>query len=374
MFADSKPHYVLLDALRGVCALCVVYYHIFEGFATSPQEEQFNHGYLAVDFFFILSGFVIGYAYDDRWPQMGLRAFFRRRLIRLHPMVVMGTLIGLATYLIQGAETWDGAHPNPLQIVLAAVMGMLMLPCWPGCRADVRGNGEMFSLDGPQWSLFFEYIGNILYALIIHRLPTRVLRIWTLLLGIGLIAMALSDVSGSYSIGVGWTMAESGLPGGLLRMLFSYSLGMLLARNQRLHHLTLPLPAIIAAAFVLIGCFSVPYIGGQSHPECNAIYDCLCLMVVFPIVLLTGANIKSIGDRMTRVSHFLGHLSYPLYMVHYPLMYLFFSYIWEHQLSFSQAWPIALLTYLGSLLLGWLVYRLYDAPVRKWLTNRLVRR
>ena len=66
-FADSKPHYVLLDGLRGVAALLVIWYHVFEGFATSPIDQKFNHGYLAVDFFFILSGFVIGYAYDDRW-------------------------------------------------------------------------------------------------------------------------------------------------------------------------------------------------------------------------------------------------------------------------------------------------------------------
>ena len=55
-FADSKPHYVLLDGLRGVAALLVIWYHVFEGFATSPIDQRFNHGYLAVDFFFILSG------------------------------------------------------------------------------------------------------------------------------------------------------------------------------------------------------------------------------------------------------------------------------------------------------------------------------
>ena len=82
-FADSKPHYVLLDGLRGVAALLVIWYHVFEGFATSPIDQKFNHGYLAVDFFFILSGFVIGYAYDDRWKTtMTQKEFFKRRLIR----------------------------------------------------------------------------------------------------------------------------------------------------------------------------------------------------------------------------------------------------------------------------------------------------
>ena len=99
-FADTKPHYELLDGLRGVAALLVIWYHVFEGFATSPVDQWLNHGYLAVDFFFILSGFVIGYAYDDRWKStMDVKGFFKRRLIRLHPMVVMGAVLGAVTFL-----------------------------------------------------------------------------------------------------------------------------------------------------------------------------------------------------------------------------------------------------------------------------------
>ena len=101
-FADTKPHYDLLDGLRGVAALMVIFYHVFEAFATSPIDQQFNHGYLAVDFFFILSGFVIGYAYDDRWKTMTTKDFIKRRLIRLHPMVVLGAVLGVIAFYIQG--------------------------------------------------------------------------------------------------------------------------------------------------------------------------------------------------------------------------------------------------------------------------------
>ena len=93
-FADTKPHYDILDGLRGVAAITVVWFHLFEAYATSHLDQRINHGYLAVDFFFILSGFVIGYAYDDRWNRMSLKGFFKRRLVRLHPMVIMGSLIG----------------------------------------------------------------------------------------------------------------------------------------------------------------------------------------------------------------------------------------------------------------------------------------
>ena len=123
-FADSKPHYVLLDGLRGVAALLVIWYHVFEGFATSPIDQKFNHGYLAVDFFFILSGFVIGYAYDDRWKTtMTQKEFFKRRLIRLHPMVVMGAVLGAITFCIQGCEQWDGTR-----VSISMVMVAMLLP------------------------------------------------------------------------------------------------------------------------------------------------------------------------------------------------------------------------------------------------------
>ena len=97
-YLASKPRYEILDGLRGVASLVVVAFHLFEAHAASHADQIINHGYLAVDFFFVLSGFVIGYAYDDRWGRMTYRDFFKRRLIRLHPMVVMGMLIGAAAF------------------------------------------------------------------------------------------------------------------------------------------------------------------------------------------------------------------------------------------------------------------------------------
>lgn len=155
-FADTKPHYELLDGLRGVAALLVIWYHVFEGFATSPVDQWLNHGYLAVDFFFILSGFVIGYAYDDRWKStMDVKGFFKRRLIRLHPMVVMGAVLGAVTFCIQGCEQWDGMQVAVSSVLLAILLNFFMIPALPGAAPEVRGNGEMFPLNGPAWSLFF---------------------------------------------------------------------------------------------------------------------------------------------------------------------------------------------------------------------------
>ena len=173
VFADTKPHYHLLDGLRGVAALMVIWYHVFEGyaFAGGTTIDTFNHGYLAVDFFFILSGFVIGYAYDDRWGKnFTMKDFIKRRLIRLHPMVIMGAVVGAITFYIQGSVQWDGTHIGISMVMLSLLCTIFFIPAMPGVGYEVRGNGEMFPLNGPCWSLFFEYIGNILYALFIRRL------------------------------------------------------------------------------------------------------------------------------------------------------------------------------------------------------------
>ena len=98
VYLASKPRYEILDGLRGVAALMVVLFHIFETYSKGPAYQIVNHGYLAVDFFFVLSGFVVGYAYDDRWDRMSTWGFFKRRLTRLHPMVIAGTLVGAALF------------------------------------------------------------------------------------------------------------------------------------------------------------------------------------------------------------------------------------------------------------------------------------
>ncbi|MCF0159569.1 MAG: acyltransferase, partial [Bacteroidaceae bacterium] len=172
-----KQRYNLLDGLRGVAALMVIVYHLYECF---PMDTWIiGHGYLAVDFFFILSGFVIGYAYDDRWKKAGsgvegslsrdasrmtIGGFFRRRLIRLHPMVVFGVVWGLVTFLIQGGTDWSGNKAATSALMLSTLLALFLIPNVPGASTEVRGNGEMYPLNGPHWSLFFEYIGNIMYA------------------------------------------------------------------------------------------------------------------------------------------------------------------------------------------------------------------
>lgn len=368
-FADTKPHYDLLDGLRGVAALMVIFYHVFEAFATSPIDQRFNHGYLAVDFFFILSGFVIGYAYDDRCKTMTTKDFIKRRLIRLHPMVVLGAVLGVIAFCIQGCEKWDGTQVSISMVMLALLINLFLIPAVPGSGPEIRGNGEMYPLNGPSWSLFFEYIGNIMYALFIRRMSTKALTALVVLAGIGLASFAIFNFSGAGHLGVGWTMEEYNLIGGFLRVLFSFSIGLLMSRVFK------PIPvkgAFWICSLAIVVLLSMPYVGNGEALWMNGIYDSVCAILIFPMLVYLGASGKTTDKHSARICKFLGDISYPLYMVHYPLIYLYFGWVKKENLTFAEAWPEALALVIGSIVLAYISLKLYDEPVRRYLTKRFL--
>ncbi len=367
---NQRPRYELLDGLRGVAAFIVLWYHIFEAFATSPTDQMFNHGYLAVDFFFILSGFVIGYAYDGRWQQgMTTGRFFLRRLIRLQPMVIIGVLLGAASFLIAGSVRWDGTHVALSMVMLATLINLFMLPVVPGWDCEVRGNGEMFPLNGPNWSLFFEYIGCIIYATIIRRLTTRNLAIVTAVAGAALACYAITGMSGAFHMGVGWTMADYNLPGGFLRLIFSFSAGLLMSRVFRPVKIRGAFWICTIALFILL---PMPYAGAAGGSWTNGLYDALCILVAFPALVYIGACGKTTDRLSGRICEFLGDISYPVYVIHYPSMYLFYAWVWNNGYTFSQVWHVALMIIFGNILLAWIILKVYDQPVRKYLSRRFL--
>lgn len=379
-FADTKPHYELLDGLRGVAAILVLFYHIFEGFSFAEVQNKagdgiittLNHGHIAVDFFFILSGFVISYAYDDRWKKMSTWQFFKRRLIRLHPMLIMGAIIGFAAFAFVGFERWDGTTAPAGWVMTALLLTMFMIPAVPGLPYEVRGNGEMFPLNGPTWSLFFEYIGNILYALFMRRISTKLLTVFTVLLGIAHAWFFIGNISGYDMIGVGWTIDEVNFWGGLVRMLFPFSMGMLLARTFK--------PRKIKGAFwicsiTLAVLFSVPYIASTGSISLNSLYEFVCIALLFPVIVWIGACGSAGSGITSKANRILGDISYPLYIVHYPIMYVFYAWLIEKKYyTLGDCWETALLVVISSILLAFLCLKFYDEPVRRWLGKKFIKR
>lgn len=378
-FCHAKSHYELLDGLRGVAAILVVFYHVFEGFAFAEATNgagdglitTLNHGHIAVDFFFILSGFVISYAYDDRWGRMSTLQFFKRRLVRLHPMLVMGAVIGAVAFAVVGFERWDGATAPTGWVMVAMLLTMFMVPAVPGVPYEVRGNGEMFPLNGPAWSLFFEYIGNILYALFIRRMSTRSLAVLAVLLGCMHAWFFVGDVSEYDMVGVGWTINEVNFWGGMLRMLFPFTVGMLLSRTFR--------PRKVRGAFwicsiMLITIFAAPYIVPLKNSDIsiNSLYEVVCIAVVFPFIVWLGACGYTKSGVVAKINRTLGDLSYPLYIVHYPVMYIFYAWLIEKKYyALQECFGMVLIVVLSSVLPALLCLKLYDEPVRRWLSKKI---
>lgn len=359
-----KDHYVILDGLRGVAALMVLVFHVFD----ACTSNIIPHGYLAVDMFFVLSGFVIGYAYDDRWKQgLTVRHFFRRRLIRLHPMVLVGGLTGGLVFLLQGRAMWDGTVVSLGWTFVAILCGMFLIPALPGSPIEVRGFGEYFPLNGPFWSLFYEYIGNICYALLLRRLTNRWLGVVAAVSG----AFVLYACLHNGYLGVGWSAADGGWWYGFVRMLFPYTVGMLMARTFK------PLKvrnAFFWGSLSILAAGLVPTLHFTAVPWVNGLYDFLCAALLFPVIVWVAASDSTACETTLRVSRYLGELSYPLYAIHYPFMLLLFGRLgfdgnlYDPHLVFSE-WPLALAITLGCPIFAWLLLKYYDLPVRRWLTQ-----
>jgi peptidoglycan/LPS O-acetylase OafA/YrhL len=254
----------------------------------------------------------------------------------------------------------------------ALLLTMFMIPAVPGVPYEVRGNGEMFPLNGPGWSLFFEYLGNILYALVIRRFSTKLLAVTTMTLGVIHAWFFIGNVSGYDMIGVGWTIDEVNFWGGLVRMLFPFSTGMLVSRCFRPHKVR---GAFWICSTILVASFSVPYMKPCGGISVNSLYEFICIAFVFPTVVWLGACGTGGNNLTHKANKLLGELSYPLYIVHYPIMYIFYAWLIKKRFyTLEECWPIALSVVALSILLALACLKFYDEPVRRWLGNKFIKR
>lgn len=374
---SQKPRYEILDGLRGVAALTVVLFHILEAYAHSPLDQVINHGYLAVDFFFALSGYVIGYAYDDRWGSgMSVSAFFRRRLIRLQPMVVMGSVIGLLLFYFAASPICPAvAQTTPLTLGILFLMSIFLLPTPPSL--DGKGWGETYSLNGPMWSLMFEYIANILYATVVRRFPVWLLGLFVILSAVLTVDLTLDidifNLLGSRSnhantvIG-GWSLTPGQIYIGSARLLYPFFCGLLVYRLGGKINLR---GAFFWCSLAVVVMLAMPRIGGEDAMWRNGLYEALVILVLFPLVVMTGAGSTVMGRRSVGLCRFLGNISYPLYIVHYPLIYIFFGWVNANQDTSSGVHIfVGASIFVMSVAIAYACMRLYDEPVRRWLGKK----
>ncbi len=366
---QTKSHYEILDGLRGVAALLVVIFHMFEPYDGEDRFKQIiNHGYLAVDFFFLLSGFVVAYAYDDRWGRMTQPEFYKRRLIRLQPMVIAGSVIGAALFYLQRGPAFPLIATTPVwKMLLVMIVGCTLIPLLPSM--DIRGWEEMHPLDGPAWSLFFEYIANILYALGVRKFSKRALSVLVVLSAAFLVDYLVLGPKGDV-IG-GWAVNQRQMHIGFARLMYPFFAGVLL---MRLGWQIQVKGAFLLCSLLLLIVFSIPRIGDAHHLWMNGLYESFCIIVVFPMVVAMGAGDRLADGVSTRVCRFLGKISYPLYITHYPLIYLYTSWVVEGKLPPARGVPVGMGLLVVAVAIAYGCLKLYDEPVREWLGRRFLGR
>ena len=153
-------------------------------------------------------------------------------------------------------------------------------------------------------------------------------------------------------------------------MIFAFSAGLFLSRIFKPAHIR---GAFWICSLAVIVLLSMPYVGDAEMPWVNGLYDAVCVVLVFPALVYLGASGRASDSGTSGVCKFLGDVSYPVYVVHYPFMYLFYAWLWSGGgmgLSFSQCWAVPVGLFLGSILLAYLCLKLYDEPLRRYLARR----
>jgi peptidoglycan/LPS O-acetylase OafA/YrhL len=344
-----KQHYNILDGLRGVAALAVVLFHFMEIAYSDSGRNFISHGFLAVDFFFCLSGFVIGYAYDGRIGKMGIVEFFKSRLIRLHPLVISGSVLGLLFFLFDPF----GSHPELIgvgNLILIFLCSVFLIPFPVMAERSLN----LFGLNAPSWSLFWEYVANIFYAFILYKISRRYLILLTLLSAAGLCMVGYR----AGSLLGGW--AGANFWDGCVRISYSFLAGLLVYRSNWIIKTKL---GFIGMSVLLVLSFLIPF------SNWNWLVEPVIVIFYFPLLIALGAGAQ-LTTRLKKLCVFSGKISYPLYMTHYAVMWMFMNYYNSHKVNTTQLFFI--ITTGAFLLVGasYLMMKVYDSPIRNYLTEK----
>lgn len=378
-YLASKPRYEILDGLRGVAAMLVVAFHIFETYSAGPLYQIINHGYLAVDFFFVLSGFVIGYAYDDRWDRMSTWNFVKRRLIRLHPMVVFSMILGLLLFYFGGGRAFPAVDSAPVGMVLLVFLWSLTLIPLPPSM-DIRGWQETSPLDGTAWTLQWEYLANLLYALVIRHLNKLWLAVCVCLFGLLTVNLTMNiDIFSvfaprryaAYTVIGGWSLTPDQLVIGATRLLYPFFMGLFISRVGKFISVR---GGFWWCSLIIAVILVMPRIGGATHMWMNGLYECLCILCVFPLLVMMGAGSRVTDNRSMAVCKWLGEISYPLYISHYPFIYMQMAWKNSHETAPLLVHVlVGVSVFLLAVFTAWAAYKMYDVPAREWLKKKLFR-
>jgi peptidoglycan/LPS O-acetylase OafA/YrhL len=342
----TRHRFVVLDAMRGVAALTVVTLHgasIF-GWPVIPRA------YLAVDFFFFLSGFIMQYTYAGRlasgWSPF---SFLRARFVRLYPIYFLAMLVAAAPAVAVSTRLPFLHLARSFWPVFLA--GLAVVPVTSGWAA--------FPLNGPAWSLFCEGAANILHGFVLRRLRIRSLVAVMCLCGGAFVWHTVQ--LGTPNFG----SSAQDLPAAVARAVFAYILGMLLHGWWSRVPRSTDIPALVPVVALLAVLFTPMW----GHP----LISLVDVALLFPIFLIMGAMATG-SAAVETFSEWLGSISYPVYLLHVPVLWLFHSVLvarFHAQPNTRTMTVLGILAFLTVIAASWLAAAFYD-PFARSALNRLL--
>ena len=350
----ERHRFHFLDALRGLAAILVIIRHappVYRKAFVSPNS------FLAVDFFFCLSGFVIAFSYEKRLQGLlTFKNFFLARVIRLYPIAAIGTLIGAADTAFF-SRMYGHSPVSVLNLAKYIALGLLVLPSY----RDV-----LFPLDFVMWTLFFELVANIFYAALV-RFGLARLPVIAAIAGLSLALIAFERTKLG-TVDQGWDVTHAYM--GMTRVCLSFFAGVLTFRMyKRFSHEGLREGHSVFAGVGVVGAF-VLVLCGPAFFTRNAVSQLLVLAVVFPLIVYFGAHI-ALSPRWTTICAFLGTISYPLYILH-PVLLRPLQIPGSRNYAASHTGGAKIIMLIAGVVLvivSWFVAKYYDTPMRQMLTS-----
>lgn len=304
---------------------------------------------------------------------------------------MFGTLFGALMFYFGGDTPYmESVLQTPWwMLVLVMLWGITLIPL-PNAF-DIRGWQEMHPLNNAQWSLMWEYIANVLYALIIRHFRRWMLVLFVLLSACLTVCLCLNiDLFGvlsenhyPYTVIGGWSLDPDHLVIAITRLFYPFFMGLLLSRmftDADGGHKMLRLKSFRVrggfwwCSLIIIVLLCVPRLGGADMNQLwmNGLYEAFVILACFPLIVALDAGSKVTGERGQAVCRFLGNISYPLYVTHYPLIYFQMSFAASHpDLPVSTKIAFSLSLFILAIFVAYGSLKLYDLPVREWLKKKL---
>ncbi|KAH7819003.1 putative acyltransferase [Monocercomonoides exilis] len=383
---EQRKQLYSLDGIRGICGICVVFYHLVGTiYHYQPYTKIVNHGYLIVDFFYLITGFVLGYAYDKKKTSLSAWSFVKRRFVRLQPLVFLTSLVPtfFLRYLNAPSIGWVNYGDVPvLNRVVLLILATLNIPAPKSLVYSAKPS--MFPLNPPQWFLVYAYIGNILYIAVLRHCRTSVLCVCAAISALCTGYMTFTSEFGY--VNGGFLLNDRKMaPFGIVRLMTPLLIGQVISRVYQKQEMKSKEEekkgkkssggirfAFWIASACLISMSKVPYLRKEGESAYrNAAFDTSAVTIIEPLILMVIINGCQPSQWECDLFVWMGKMSYSLFLCHCIFIDFVSCWVANNNLSFDYVWIMFVGIIVLSVVLAHFYEIYFNEPVQKWISVHL---